>query len=72
MEVSGQLDAPAALPPWKEPLVRVEQEAGWAVQPVWTTWKREHFLTYRYSNSDPSVVQPKASHNSDSANPAPS
>jgi hypothetical protein len=30
MEVSGQLDAPAALPPWKEPPVPIEYEAGWA------------------------------------------
>jgi hypothetical protein len=30
MEVSGQLHAPAALPPGKEPLVPTVQEAGWA------------------------------------------
>jgi hypothetical protein len=29
MEVSGQLHAPAALPPGKEPLVPIEQEARW-------------------------------------------
>jgi hypothetical protein len=28
MEVSGQLHVPAALPPGKEPLVTIEQEAG--------------------------------------------
>jgi hypothetical protein len=28
MEVSGQLHAPAALPPGKEPLVPIGQEAG--------------------------------------------
>jgi hypothetical protein len=38
MEVSGQLQAPAALPPGKEPL-----EAGWAPEPVWTQWWREKF-----------------------------
>jgi hypothetical protein len=27
--VSGQLHAPAALPPGKEPLVSIGQEAGW-------------------------------------------
>jgi hypothetical protein len=30
MEVSGQLHAPAALPPGKETLVPIGQEAGWA------------------------------------------
>jgi len=29
MEVSGQLHAPAALPPEKEPLVLIGYEAGW-------------------------------------------
>jgi hypothetical protein len=31
MEESGQLDAPAALPP-----VPTRKEAGWATEPVWT------------------------------------
>jgi hypothetical protein len=30
MGVSGQLHAPAALPPGKEPLVPIGYEAGWA------------------------------------------
>jgi hypothetical protein len=30
MEVSGQLHAPAALPPGQEPLVPIGYEAGWA------------------------------------------
>jgi len=30
MEVSGQLHAPAALPPEKEPLVPFGYEVGWA------------------------------------------
>jgi hypothetical protein len=30
MEVSGQLHAPAALPPGKELLVPIGQEGGWA------------------------------------------
>jgi hypothetical protein len=29
MEVSGQLHAPAALPPGKEPFVPIGYEAGW-------------------------------------------
>jgi hypothetical protein len=38
MEVSGQLHAPAALPPGKEPLVTIGYDAGWALEPVWTWW----------------------------------
>jgi len=33
MEVSGQLHAPAVLPP-----VPTEQEPGWAPEPVWMRW----------------------------------
>jgi hypothetical protein len=29
MEVSGQIHGPTALPPGKEPLVPIGQEAGW-------------------------------------------
>jgi hypothetical protein len=37
MGVSGQRHAPAALlPPGKGPLVPIGQEAGWALEPVWT------------------------------------
>jgi hypothetical protein len=41
MEVSGQLSTPAALPPEKESPVSTGHEAGWAPEPVRTTWKRE-------------------------------
>jgi hypothetical protein len=41
MEVSGELHAPAALPPGKEPPVPVGYDAGWATEQVWTTWRRE-------------------------------
>jgi hypothetical protein len=37
--VSGQLHTPAALPPGKEPPVPTGQEAGWAPEPVWKTWR---------------------------------
>jgi hypothetical protein len=37
--VSGQLHAPAALPPAKEPRVPIGEEAGWAPEPVWVWWK---------------------------------
>jgi hypothetical protein len=61
MEVSGQLHAPAAFHPWKDPQVPIGQEVGWTSEPVWTIWRRKNSWPYRDSNSDPSVVQPVAS-----------
>jgi hypothetical protein len=69
--VSGQLHAQAALSPGKEPPVPIGQEAGWAPEPVWTTWIGEKSFPYRDSNSDPSIVQPVASRCTDCAIPAP-
>jgi hypothetical protein len=60
--VSGQLHAPAALPP-----VPIGSEAGWAPEPVCTMWRRENSWPYQDSNSDPSVVQPVASRYTDSS-----
>jgi hypothetical protein len=58
--VSGQLHAPAALPPGEKPPVPIGYEVGWTPEPVWTTWRRENSWPYRDSNSDLSVVQPVA------------
>jgi hypothetical protein len=41
MEVSGQLHAPAALPPGKWHPVHISHEAGWAPEPVCTLLRRE-------------------------------
>jgi len=41
MEVFGQLDAPGALPPDKDPPLLVGQEAMWSPESVWTRWQRE-------------------------------
>jgi hypothetical protein len=43
MEVSGQLQAPATLPPGKELLVPIGYEAGWAPEPVWMPGWGEKF-----------------------------
>jgi len=43
MEVSGQFQAPAALPLRKEFPVPIGFEAGWAPEPVWTRRRREKF-----------------------------
>jgi hypothetical protein len=42
LEVSGQLHAPAALPPGKEPRVPIGEDVGWTSEPVWTIWRREN------------------------------
>jgi hypothetical protein len=57
MEMSGQLHAPSALPPGKEALGPIGQEAGLAPEPVWTLWRREKFCSYRDLISDSSAVQ---------------
>jgi hypothetical protein len=53
--VSGQLHAPAALPP-----VSFFDRFGWTPDPIWTTWRWENSWPYRYSNSGLSVVEPIA------------
>jgi hypothetical protein len=35
----------------------IGQDAGWALEPVWTTWRGEKCFSYRDSNTDPSAVQ---------------
>jgi hypothetical protein len=47
------------------PPVPIGYEAGWASEPVWTTRRKENSWPYRDSNSDPSAVQPVASHYTD-------
>jgi len=41
MEVSGQLETPAALPPGKEPPAPSGQEARRSPERVWTLWRQE-------------------------------
>jgi hypothetical protein len=40
---SGQIDAPAALSPGKEPLILIGLEAGWTAEPVWVLVKKNLF-----------------------------
>jgi hypothetical protein len=68
--MSGQFYATATLPRGKTPTVPIEKEAGWAPEPVWTTWRRENSWSYQDSKSDISVVQPVASRYTDYAIPA--
>jgi hypothetical protein len=63
--VSGQIHAPAALTPEKEPPVTIGQEVGWITEPVWTIWTIENSWPHRDSNSDFSVAQPVASRYTD-------
>jgi hypothetical protein len=63
--VSGQLHAPAALPPGKGPPVPIGQEVGWTPETVWTRWGK--FLTLPGFELDPSVVQPVVSRYTDYA-----
>jgi hypothetical protein len=65
LEVSGELRAPAALPPGKEPPLE-----GW-VGPRAGLDDLENFLSYRDSKSHPSVVQAVVSRYTDYAIPAP-
>jgi hypothetical protein len=50
MEVSGQLHAPAALPPEKKPPEPIGQNARWAPEPVWRLGRREKRFLCRESN----------------------
>jgi hypothetical protein len=46
--VSGQLHAPDAVLPKKEPPVTIGQGVGWTPEPIWTVWRRENSLPYLY------------------------
>jgi hypothetical protein len=63
--MSGQLQAPAALPLGKEPLVPIGEEAGWAQSQ--SERCGENFLPYRDTISNPLVVQHIASRYTDCA-----
>jgi hypothetical protein len=43
--VSGKIHAPTAIPPGKEPLVRIEQGVVWVLEPVWTSAEEKLFFS---------------------------
>jgi hypothetical protein len=70
VEVSGQLHAPAALPPEKTP--RTHWIGGWMdPRSSLDDLEKRKFLTPLGLNSDPSVVQPVASRYTDYATRTP-
>jgi hypothetical protein len=58
MVVSRHLHAPAALLPWKESLLTIGEEAGWALVWVWTRWWRE--ISHLPPGIEPPIVKPVA------------
>jgi hypothetical protein len=70
MEVSGQLHAPAALPPGTEPPILIGYEARWARGSVRTLWRREKSPALA-GNRTP-TFQPVARRYTDRAIPSPS
>jgi hypothetical protein len=40
LEMNDQLHLPPTLPPGKNPMISTEQEAGWALEPVQTLWRK--------------------------------
>jgi hypothetical protein len=58
MGVSGERQAPAALPPGKEPQVPIGQEAGWSSEPAGldTEARGKSSYLFRGSNLDHLVV----------------
>jgi hypothetical protein len=65
MEVSGQIHAPATLPPGKEALVLIGMEVERASEPVWTGIERKIPILHRDSNPDHPIVQPVVSRYTD-------
>jgi hypothetical protein len=61
--LNGQLHAPAALPPGKEPVVLIEKEPKWAAGLVWTLWEyRKISSPFLQFNKESLVVRSVASH----------
>jgi hypothetical protein len=58
---------PRPLYPREESSLYALDEAGWAPEPVWTTWRVEKSYPYGDSNCDPSDVQLLASRYTDCA-----
>jgi hypothetical protein len=59
MEVSGQLNAPAALRLGKELLLPIGYDSGWTPEPVWARWCGEKFPAPIGTRTLP-IIQPVA------------
>jgi hypothetical protein len=59
MEPSGQLQAPAALPPDKLPPLPIGYDDGWAPELVWTLWRKDKIS---HARNQTRAVQPVARH----------
>jgi hypothetical protein len=55
MEVSGQLQAPPALPLEKQSPVTIVQEVGWAPEPFWTIEKKKSVASARDGTRTPQL-----------------
>jgi hypothetical protein len=61
-----------SLTPRERAPVSTGKETGWTPEPVWMTSRGEKSCPYQDSTSDPSVIQPVASHYTDCPIRAPS
>jgi hypothetical protein len=72
MEVSGYLHAPTALPPGKQLMIPIVEEAGRTPVLVWTLWRREKYLAPAGNRTQtPLPSRPHPSRYTDWAIPAP-
>jgi hypothetical protein len=46
MGMSGQFRASTSLTSEKESPIPIVQEDGWALEPVWSLWRREKYLAF--------------------------
>jgi hypothetical protein len=58
----SQLHALALLPQWNESPAPIRLEARWVPELVWPKRQEDISCPYRDSNSNPSTIQPRASH----------
>jgi hypothetical protein len=60
-EVGGQIQAFAAFSLRKEPPIHTGREAAWALEKIWTLFKRDEIFPSESNNTDSPAIQPIAS-----------